>query len=126
MKLFGKKIPEQVTRLSVVLILVIVVFVFVRSALVPPDFGKYGHYRASAVDEIISQEIKYAGHVICYDCHDDVADTKSGGYHKNVSCEVCHGPAAMHIEENRRKHPGNVKHATHKFHEPNHYLITLM
>ncbi len=99
MNLFGKKIPEQVTRLSILLFIIIVAFVFARSALVPPDFGKYGHYRASAVDEIISQEIKYAGHVICYDCHDDVADTKSGGYHKNVSCEVCHGPAALHIDD---------------------------
>ena len=99
MKLFGRKIPEQVTRLSILLILIVVVFVFVRSALVPPDFGKYGHYRASAVDEIISQNIKYAGHVICYDCHDDVVDTKSGGYHKKVSCEVCHGPAALHTDD---------------------------
>ena len=61
MNFFGKKIPEQVTRLSILLIILIVVFIFVRSRLVPPDFGEYGHYRSSAIDEIVSQEIKYAG-----------------------------------------------------------------
>ncbi len=99
MNFFNKKIPEQVTRLSILLIIFIVVFLIVRSKLVPPDFGEYGHYRASAIDEIISQKIKYAGQNICYDCHDDVVETKSLGYHKNVACEVCHGPAAIHTDD---------------------------
>jgi hypothetical protein len=98
-KLFGREIPEQVTRLTIILIFLIAAFIFLRSMLVPSDFGKYGHYRASAIDEITSLEIKYAGHVICYDCHDDVVDFKSEGYHKKVSCEVCHGPAALHIDD---------------------------
>ena len=98
MQLFGKHIPEQVTRLSLLLILLIAAFVFAQFILVPPDFGKYGHYRASAIDEIVSQEFMYAGHVICFDCHDDVVEVKSQGYHKNVSCEVCHGPASIHTD----------------------------
>jgi hypothetical protein len=98
-KLFGKNIPEQVTRLTIILIFLIAAFIFLRSMLVPSDFGKYGHYRASAIDEITSLEIKYAGHVICYECHDDVVDFKNEGYHKKVSCEVCHGPAALHIDD---------------------------
>ena len=99
MILFQKKVPEQVTRLSVLLILLIVAFIFLRTTLVPPDFGKFGHYRASAIDEIVSQEMKYAGHEICYDCHDDIVEIKSVGYHKNVACEVCHGPAAIHSDD---------------------------
>jgi hypothetical protein len=67
MNLFQKKIPEQVTRLSVLLILLILAFILLRTTLVPHDFGKLGHYRASAIDEIVSQEMKYAGHEICYD-----------------------------------------------------------
>ena len=99
MNFFNKKIPEQVTRLSILLIILIVVFLIVRSQLVPPDFGEYGHYRSSAIDEIVSQEIKYAGQDICYDCHDEVVETKSRGYHKDIACEVCHGPAVMHIDD---------------------------
>lgn len=99
MNLFGKKIPEQVTRLSILLVIIVVAFVFARITLVPPDFGEYGHFRGSAIDDVISQGIKYAGHVICNDCHDDVVELKTEGYHKNVSCEVCHGPAVNHTEE---------------------------
>jgi hypothetical protein len=98
-KLFGKNIPEQVTRLTIILIFLIAAFIVLRSTLVPSDFGKYGHYRASAIDEITSLDIKYAGHVICYECHDDVVDFKNEGYHKKVSCEVCHGPAALHTDD---------------------------
>ncbi|NOY60411.1 MAG: hypothetical protein GXO75_15985 [Calditrichaeota bacterium] len=104
MKSLWGKIPEQIPRLSVLLVILVVLFIVVRSRLVPPDFGKYGHYRASAVDEIISQEIRYAGHEVCAECHDDVVGAKKAGYHKNVACEVCHGPAVAHTED-----PGSVE-----------------
>ena len=96
---FWNRIPEQVTRLSVAFVLVIAALVSARTILVPDDFGEFGHYRGSAVAEIASQEMKYAGHYICVDCHDDVVETKGNGYHKDVSCEICHGPAAEHVEE---------------------------
>ncbi len=99
LKSFWNGIPEQAKRLVIIFTIVIVVLIAARSILVPHDFGKYGHYRASAADEIISQKIKYAGHEICTECHEDIAEVKSSGYHKNVSCEVCHGPAAIHAEE---------------------------
>jgi len=43
---------------------------------IPPSFGKYGHYRADAVDEAITQEINYAGHTTCVECHDEVYEPK--------------------------------------------------
>ncbi|MFQ5825656.1 MAG: cytochrome c3 family protein, partial [bacterium] len=52
----------------------------------------------------VSQEIQYAGHEVCAECHDDIMAVKSAGYHKNVACEVCHGPAAAHTED-----PGTVE-----------------
>ncbi|KAA3618926.1 MAG: hypothetical protein DWQ05_06040 [Calditrichaeota bacterium] len=99
MKLPWKKLPEQIRRLAVVSLFLVVLPFIVRSILVPSDFGKYGHYRASAVDEIIAMEIKYAGHQVCYDCHDEEVESKQAGVHKNVSCEICHGPAAAHSED---------------------------
>ena len=99
MKSFWNNIPEQIKRLSVIVIILLALFFVSRVLLIPEDFGEYGHYRSSAVIANISQDIQYAGHQICFDCHDDVVDVKQAGYHKNVSCEVCHGPAAAHTED---------------------------
>ena len=98
------RIPQQVKRLSVVLVLLIIIIFTAQHFLVPPDFGEHGHFRTAAVTDIISLEANYAGHEVCNDCHDDIVDTRNSGYHKNVSCEVCHGPAAVHAED-----PGTVE-----------------
>lgn len=55
MKNFLAKIPEQVKRLSVLLVILVIVFIIVRSTLIPNDFGKIGHYRASAVQNIANK-----------------------------------------------------------------------
>jgi hypothetical protein len=99
LKSWWSRFPEQVKRLVVLFAILIGLLIVVRTILVPSDFGKYGHYRASSVDEIAALPLNYAGHEACLECHDDVVETKDAGYHKNVSCEVCHGPAALHIED---------------------------
>jgi hypothetical protein len=98
MRTFWSRLPEQVKRLIIIAILFIAALVAAQSILVPDDFGTYGHFRTSAVEDIISQPIQYAGQVACLDCHDDIGASKSIGYHKNLSCEVCHGPSADHME----------------------------
>jgi hypothetical protein len=101
---FWNKIPEQAKRLVLVSIVLLTLLIATRTILVPSDFGKYGHYRASAVDEIVAQNIQYAGHELCNECHEDLAEIKSDGYHRSVACEVCHGPAAAHTED-----PGTIE-----------------
>lgn len=93
-----KRVPEQLQRLIILAALFVVVFLIVRSLLIPADFGEYGHYRATATEEIIAQRMRYASQEACYDCHEDVFETKHSGFHQNVSCEVCHGPALLHTE----------------------------
>ena len=93
------KVPDQAKRLAVLAVVLLAVFIPVRYFLIPHDFGELGHYRASALDEAASQEILYAGRVICRDCHDDIVELKHGGYHRDLSCELCHGPAADHTED---------------------------
>jgi hypothetical protein len=90
--------PEQVKRLVVLLVIVVAVFIPVRNRLVPETFGDHGHYRAAALDEIAALPVHYAGRQVCYDCHDDIVEKKSHGYHRDLSCEICHGPAAQHTE----------------------------
>lgn len=93
------RVPEQTTRLFVVLVVVVAALVTARRLLIPKDFGEHGHFRTSAVEANVSHEMQYAGHEICSDCHDDIVETKAQGYHRDVACEVCHGPAALHVED---------------------------
>ena len=71
----------------------------IRAAVVPKDFGKYGHYRAGALEMIRARPISYAGHDQCVLCHDQEAKAHGGGKHANVACEACHGPLAKHADD---------------------------
>ena len=44
--------PQQVKRLVVIFALMIASLVLARIFLVPPTFGKLGHYRSAAIDLI--------------------------------------------------------------------------
>jgi hypothetical protein len=92
-----KRLPPQITRLLIVTALILASYFIARAFLVPDSFGKYGWYRANALQEHQKQPVKFAGAAICADCHDDVVAKKSLGGHKNISCESCHGPQAQHV-----------------------------
>jgi len=91
--------PDQVRRLIIVFAVAISALLVARSFLVPETFGKYGHYRAEAVDFEAAKPIGYAGHMICAECHDDIAALKQNSCHESISCETCHGPGAEHAED---------------------------
>lgn len=93
-----KRIPDQLMRLSVPLVVIVLALVVAKRFLTPPTFGQYGHYRAAAVDAVTAQEIQYVGEQECANCHEDIVATKTRSYHRGVSCEVCHGPARAHTE----------------------------
>ena len=90
-------IPLHIKRLMLVFILFISIFLGVRYLLVPESFGKYGHYRADSLTENENLEIHYAGHKACFDCHQDVEDAKVLDVHKEIRCEICHGPGQKHV-----------------------------
>lgn len=92
------KIPDQVIRLAVIVILVLVAVGFVRSRFVPDSFGELGHFRADAIPEIAALDLHYAGAEVCADCHDEHDEMKRNSYHRGLSCETCHGPAQMHVD----------------------------
>jgi hypothetical protein len=80
-------------------VLAFVVFLVVRHWVVPKTFGQYGHYRGTAIGEIASKPVKFAGHETCETCHTDKADEKKAGNHAHVNCEACHGPLANHAND---------------------------
>jgi len=92
------KIPTQLVPVFIIILIAIAALIVARNILVPDSFGELGHYRSEAVGEIMELEPVYAGSEVCFDCHDDIVETKIGSRHDGVSCEVCHGPAIQHTE----------------------------
>ena len=82
-----------------IFVLLFIIFLVARGYVVPKSFGKYGHYRAAAMDEIAAHPLHFAGHQACETCHVDVLDVKKNGKHANVNCEACHGPLASHADD---------------------------
>lgn len=93
-----RRLPPQITRLLVVTAVILVSYFTARLFLVPESFGKYGWYRAEALQAHRKLPVKFAGALACAECHDDILAAKAGGGHKNISCESCHGPQFQHVE----------------------------
>jgi hypothetical protein len=71
----------------------------VRAALVPEGFGELGHYRPGAIEDNRAKGVKFAGHLACLECHEDVGSEKAQGAHAGVRCEACHGALAEHAAD---------------------------
>jgi len=82
-----------------------IVFVIIRWALVPADFGVYGFYRAGALTDARAVPVKYAGEPACLDCHSGVVDERKGVRHEKLKCESCHGPLAGHANSDDSNKP---------------------
>jgi len=90
---------EHLLRLAAIFVAGFVLFVVVRTILVPEGFGVYGHFRAGALDDNRQRPLLHAGAVACGECHDDVVAGRSGGGHESIRCEACHGPLAVHADD---------------------------
>ncbi len=98
------KDSAHLIRLAGVFLLGVVLFLVLRSVMVPRSFGRYGPFRGDALAEISSRPVSFAGHETCENCHPDEAALKASGAHKTVNCESCHGPLAKHADD-----PGTVQ-----------------
>ena len=100
--------PQQLKHLLIVFAVLAGGLVAARRFLTPKTFGEKGHYRTAALEAILKQPVRYAGREACAMCHPDIVEAHGKARHQTVSCEVCHGPAAAHIEaptENRLPAP---------------------
>jgi len=98
------RIPEQVKRLAVVIAVIAGGVLLTRFFIIPRSLVSTELHRSATVERELAKPVKLAGSVVCQGCHEDEAVKKSKGYHKNLSCEGCHGPAAQHAED-----PGAMK-----------------
>ncbi len=95
---------EHFIRAAVLFFIGLCIFLVIRVALVPKDFGVYGHFRAGALKDVASRPVVFAGRAACIDCHSDVEEARKGSKHDRVNCEACHGALADHAAD-----PGAVQ-----------------
>ncbi len=97
--------PQQLTRLIILFLILAGLLVLARHYLIPPTFGELGHYRAAAVQANADRPLVYAGREACLLCHPDIAQMHREARHQTVACEVCHGAAAAHTKAPLDKKP---------------------
>lgn len=93
---------KHIVRAVLLLLLIAVVFVFVRHFAIPESFGMYGHYRFKSVAEHASKSPVHGAPAACAGCHDEEGKAVSGGKHGSVSCETCHAPISVHVRAEER------------------------
>ena len=109
------KLPEQVTRLGVVILVVVASVLLLRFVVLPATlFSAKPHQEAKVVREM-AKPMHYAGVTACRECHADEYDTKLKAQHRTIGCENCHGPALMHVADKTDKSAFPPKHRDREF-----------
>ena len=78
-------------------------FVVARQLVIPKTFGATGHYRHDSLEEYRELPAQHGGAESCRRCHKEEKYTAAAiGKHAAVSCEVCHGPVALHADGQKK------------------------
>jgi len=88
--------PQHIKRLIIAFSLFLVLFLILRQVLRPESFGELGPFRAKAIPENAMRPMHYTVTDSCTKCHSSIRSEKDNGFHKNLKCEVCHGPGLKH------------------------------
>lgn len=94
-----RKFPDALIRLVLVIGVTALGFISIRLFVLPASLTDVEFHKKSTIEREASKEIKYAGSIICSDCHDEEPARVTQGYHYTLSCETCHGPAQGHVED---------------------------
>ncbi len=92
------KIPPQILRLVLLTLGIVGSYFVARAFLTPASFGRYGWYRADALEEIAARTPVHAGRLACDECHSEIFPKLAKGSHKTISCETCHGVSRDHAD----------------------------
>jgi len=91
----------HVLKLAVILIIAGGLAIYARGLFLPETMGQYGHYRGSDIQDQRDVTIRNKTNDSCFECHRPVRTIHKAGVHKDVSCEVCHGPYADHVKDGK-------------------------
>ena len=75
---WSQSIPDQITRLAVLVVLIVAAFLIIRPLLIPEGFGTYGHFRKGAMDDEVSKTFKYAVKASGVECHEAMQPSLCG------------------------------------------------
>jgi hypothetical protein len=98
MKAFFRRLPEAVVHLGIVFVLLIGTVAFSRW-MIPASLKNGREHRQATVKRETAKPIHYAGTAACTECHEEINAIKTEGYHRNLSCETCHGASKEHAED---------------------------
>jgi cytochrome c553 len=104
----NNNLPKHIVRLLFLLGFSLLLAVAARFWLTDPSFYKYGQYRADAIPELAAGSPLFKGSAHCRSCHDEKAVDTSGGAHKSVLCEVCHGTSRGHPDTGKMQIPNDT------------------
>lgn len=96
---FPSLLPEQLVRLTIVVVAFLAVTIATWAFVIPPSLKDMDLHRAATVSRERDFPVRYAGAPVCRDCHEEENDMRLGGFHRNLSCETCHGPLYDHTED---------------------------
>ncbi len=96
---FFQKFPDALLRIIFVFAVFIFGAMFIIKFIIPPPLKDTNIQWAATEEREAAKEIRYAGAVACAECHEDEYALKKTGYHRNLSCETCHGPAYGHTQD---------------------------
>ena len=99
MKNLFSKMPDALVRLLVVFLGLAILGAFVVIVLIPTRLKDVKMQWAESIKAEQAKPVKYAGFHACAECHDRLYEKKKTGFHKDLSCETCHGPAKAHTED---------------------------
>jgi hypothetical protein len=99
------KLPEQVTRLGLVIAAILAIVLLLRFVVLPDSFFSARPHQAATVVREMAKPLHHAGVASCRECHQEQFDAKYAGHHRKIGCENCHGPSAVHAADEKAALP---------------------
>ena len=103
------KVPEQVVRLGAVIIALLALVLTLRFVVLPASLFSARPHQAAKVEREMAKPLRHAGTASCRECHQDQVTAQSVGFHRNIGCENCHGPSALHAGGDKTATPRTDK-----------------
>ena len=103
------KLPEQVVRLGIVIGTLVAIVLLARFVVLPTSFFSAKPHQAAKVEREMAKPLHYAGAGSCQKCHEEQSSAKYSGFHRNISCENCHGPSLQHALDDKSAKPRLTK-----------------
>jgi predicted CXXCH cytochrome family protein len=88
--------PAHIVRLLLLLGAILLLAVIARNYALDSSYYQFGNYRGDAVVELAAGAPQFRGAAYCQECHAERHAEWTASVHRNVKCEVCHGPAREH------------------------------